>query len=384
MASQRNQAERSGSAKTKTTRGRANGQRKGQLARNGNKKENGTRYDDGEITKRNARMKLASKTDPLSMCAKLYAIAAVDPWGCPEPPCVPDNVNLPSFKFAARNRGTIQTGAAGSVGFVSVSPYNMVQQNNPSVWSTNTAFTGTATSTGAGVGSNPSDSPFPRTVFVKSSTNVSQTYRIVGAGIRVRYTGPEQFRSGQVICYSAPGNQVIPDGITGPTLLNSRNATTAVCDREWHSVVWKPASPTDLDYFDLDSVNSNANIGRIDDNSGCLLVFVTGVNGNCAFEFEAVTWFEVLGAQLPGLTPSHSDATGLAAVSSARGVVNSSSSISDNVVSFMGATYDALTHMSGIVTPALPALMGFARRLATDALTTSGISLGSTLTLGNW
>lgn len=378
MASQRNQAERSGSAQTKTTRGRVDGQRKGQS----------TVYkgvsDQERLKFKKAKQDYESmqrKSDPLSMCAKLYAIAAVDPWGCPEPPCVPDNVNLPSYKFAARSRGTMATG--GTCAFIQYSPYNMIQSTNAAVWYTNSTFNTTVTAnSGTTITTAISDSTFGAAFFNKSNAN--NTWRLVGAGVRVRYIGPEQYRSGQMIMYSSPGNAGIGNGIGGPELLNNRNTTTAVCDREWHSVVWKPSDPTDLDYFDIHGVTSGQPIGRVNDASGTAMVFLTGLNTNCSFEYEVVSWFEVVGPLISGLTPSHSDATGLAAVSSARGVVNSGGSVTDSVTSFMSATYDALTHMSGLIMPSAPRLLGFAKQLAAQALSTSGSSLGETLSLGSY
>ena len=49
----------------------------------------------------------------------------MNPWDMDRPPCIPDLITLPSYKFGARARGTFQIGTAG-VGFVAISPYTGV------------------------------------------------------------------------------------------------------------------------------------------------------------------------------------------------------------------------------------------------------------------
>lgn len=318
--------------------------------------------------------------DPLSKCSKLYAIAAVDPWGCSEPPCIPDSINIASYKFGARVKGTFQTG--GTVAFCGISPYNMIQNTDPCVWYTQSTFAGTQTAwSGPGVFTNASDSNFTSAQFTQTGSN-TRTFRLVGCGLRVRYIGPEQYRSGRMIIYRSSANTGIAAGYFAGNLTVNRDSVTAVVDREWHTVVWRPVLPADLAYADT-ALPLGTRIGRADA-SPIQMMFIEGVNSNCAFEYDAIAWFEVTGSELPAITPSHSDITGFSAVEAARGLINQAGSIADTVGDFVSRVYEGLTVMSGFVTPTMPYLMKYAGNLAREALSTSGHGMGQTLGMGRW
>lgn len=318
--------------------------------------------------------------DPLSKCAFNYAQAAVDPWGVEDPPCVPDEINLPSFKTAVRARGTFTTG--GSLAFAALYPYNAIKSDYSIVINTLSNYTENLIQYQAGTVNVFSDSPFTAASFVVPSNGPAATGRIVGAGLRVRYIGSELNRGGQYILYRAQANSLIRAGTSVTQLLSDRNTVTAPVDREWHSVVWKPATMNDIAYANVGEPGSTTIVSYTSPSMG---IFVSGtLPTGSVFEYDAVEWWEITGPNLSNLTPSHTDVTGFAAVQSARGTINQAGSITDTVSSFMGSVYKGLTMMSGVVSPAAPYVMEFAKQAAMKTLQNSGNGLGQTLSIGHW
>lgn len=144
-----------------------------------------------------------------------------------------------------------------------------------------------------------SDSPYSST-----SPGLFREYRLVGAGIRVRYIGTELNRSGRVILYRQPGKTGIPSVTNGQTFLSNRSAATAPSTRSEECVTYVPASPSDLFYIPTDDYFKNPT----------LLIYVDGAVPGTSYEFELVQYFEFVGTNLPMTSKSHSDPVGMAAV----------------------------------------------------------------------
>jgi len=286
----------------------------------------------------------------MSECAKLYVHALLDPWEVPSPPCVPDNLTLPSYKYAARCRTNFVIGLQG-VGFVVVDPY-VFASTQPCLGITAASYPlNTVDINSTEVTYTSSDSSFPLTGYSPTSS-IHWVSRIVGFGVRVRYVGSEMSRSGQVVAFREASNDggLLLNPVTIATLLASRESVTVPADRKWHSAVWRPAAPRDITYYD-DFVG----FSDVDPAMGLV---VTGATPGTSFEVDAVGWYETIGSSLPMLSRSHSDPLGMATVSASLSETQPTATPSQTVASFIrGATSIAQESLSfvGAVKPVVKA-----------------------------
>lgn len=282
----------------------------------------------------------------MSQCSKLYATALLDPWNVQGNPCIPDNITLPSYKFAARSRGNFIIGEGG-LGWVAVNPYAFVTNTNNSVIYTNNLYTETDYDPSAtGVTTSLSDSNLPQASFV-----ANYLMRVVGFGIRARYVGAEMSRSGQVISYRQATNSAIPEPSNPSALLQNRETSTIPADRKWHECLWKPSAPTDLAY----------SITALNESAYSQSIMVVGGDPGTSFEYDIMGWYEVVGSQLPFLTRSHSDPIGLSVVNSALSThqptnsnsfadfVRSATEIANESISFIGAMKPVFSAVSSFL-----------------------------------
>jgi hypothetical protein len=168
----------------------------------------------------------------------------------------------------------------------------------------------------------------------------------------VRYTGNELNRGGSVIIYRSNNNESVGYPLTASVMLQNKECVTVPVDREWHYNVYKPTSaPGDVGYeFIVSNVYPN-------------MIMIQGATAGMSFEYDWVTWFEVIGAQVPNLTPSSSDPLGLAVVKSASAVnqpVNTPSqnwsNFLDEVSTIAGDTLSFIGRGIGAVAPIVPFL----------------------------
>lgn len=236
----------------------------------------------------------------MSECTKTYAKALVDPWGVNSAPCVPDNITLPSYKVGYFARGTFTVGTLGD-GWIVMNPYSGMGSSS-SLLATSSAYPANDfTPAAPGTFTNSTNSPYAIGVFAPLG---GMKVRLVAAGIKVRYIGPELTRSGRVIEYRHPTNLGIPAD-TFANLLKNRETQPGPVDRQWHYVIWRPAVPDDLAYFDTTSVTG----------AYCLLFAVQGCPPGAAFEYDAMFHYELIGDAAANSTPSHSDPLGMAVIS---------------------------------------------------------------------
>jgi len=241
----------------------------------------------------------------ISQCTRDYAAALIDPWNMERPPCIPDFIVLPSYKVGFRARGTFAIGTNG-VGFVTINPYAVANTGGGGATSvagtyTDTTYTGTTYALFGATGVNQyiNDSSF---ITGNVGPNGIQ-YRVVGCGLKCRYTGIEFNRGGRVIAYRNPTNQDAPGGATGSDFLNNRETQISPSDRKYHYVCFRPAIPTDVTYS-----------GVINSGAAPMLLYIDGGAPGTSYEFDAIWWYECIGSLLPARSRSHSDPIGLAAV----------------------------------------------------------------------
>jgi hypothetical protein len=134
-------------------------------------------------------------------------------------------------------------------------------------------------------------------------------YRLVAAGIRVRYIGTDFSNQGRLVLYRQQGNGAIP--ITG--VVNASNflqddyAVSVPISRKSEYIYYIP------DGAQLLSFQSDSFF-----NTGNLYQYIIWIDGGStatpqSWEFEAVSYFEMTGSTLP-LTKSEADPVGFAGV----------------------------------------------------------------------
>lgn len=299
------------------------------------KKKLRQRYKEG-VSRKDGKM--VKSLGSLSDCTRDYALALMNPWEMDKPPCIPDLITLPSYKFGARAKGTFTIGTAG-VGFVAISPYTGVGKpasgsGQYHIYYTSSTFAlNTYTDVGGVLGLNAT---YDDTNLL--SDNISRKgfqFRTVGCGVKCRYIGSEINRAGRIVEYRQPNNQAITVGSTAQDLLLNREAQTAPNDRKEHYVQFRPANQADLYYQD-----------QVLFQNPTMVLFVEGGVAGQSFEYDAVWWFECTGQLLPGLTRSHSDPMGIAAVHGALPLhqpvgspAQNSKSFMDNVVDFAKSSF---------------------------------------------
>jgi hypothetical protein len=273
----------------------------------------------------------------LSPCVRQYAKTLVNPFVIPkEPPCIPDLHSSPSTKFSCWSKGVFNSGTNG-FGYIVFDPWLFIVNDLNSltdgvqnvglyatnatndVYSvvTNTLFGDAQTRWNAYV----SNSPYQKSDFI--GTNAADEtvslakYRVVAAGIRIRYVGATLTNQGELLAAREATNDDIPDRYTFQQLLGWQNSTTGslkTFSKKWWSCIYVPATPDDYTY---DSLLSNypedaPSLSR--QSHKCMVIAIDGANTTtpAAISFQAFAHYELIGA--PQRTLSHSDIAGLSTV----------------------------------------------------------------------
>lgn len=149
------------------------------------------------------------------------------------------------------------------------------------------------------------------------NSNTDRQFRLVSAGIRVKYIGSNLYNSGRVTLYRDQGND--PIQISGTTTSNgflTNNYAIAVpVSRGTQSVTYAPSNASEFSYQNMDLTYALTPLALVD---YCLICYIDGAQlapNQQSWEFEAVANFEGIGANLT-LTPSFSDPVGLGATMS--------------------------------------------------------------------
>jgi len=254
---------------------------------------------------------------------------------------VPTMPSYPSHKAMGFIRGTGYIGQKG-VGWVALIP--TVAKNNPGVYYTAADYNYEQTSQPAndGVGGtdiNPvlatfSNLPYDATQVVNSSgpPQADISGRIVSAALRMRYTGTELNRSGNIYAYADPDNNNTLGGQRSGTVpgsgytvsdLSTKEATE-ICSvsKRYTQVVILPGNSINLDYNipqaqDVKKLFPYYNGENVIDNGTKVgqapaVIMITGIPGQ-SFYFEAIVHVEYQG---PGvaqslMTESRADIVGL-------------------------------------------------------------------------
>jgi hypothetical protein len=209
-----------------------------------------------------------------------------------------------------------------------------------------------------GVNVAKSDSNFTYSALKGADVTVANQIRLVGAGLRIRYTGTTLNQGGRCVLYRDRGNNSIGTSSqsTMSSFLKDKSYVSSTTSRSWKEITYLPDNPNLLGYQDYRVFDGN-NVqyddeGTILSRSGfnhyCMIGFVDGAVASNSFEYDTIALFEMIGTNLPSSTKSPGDPAGFAAVtSSIPSVIPEGSTSLYNTV--MQGITSAITSMTPVV-----------------------------------
>lgn len=275
--------------------------------------------------------KVATKT-PLSECLLLYAQASIDPFTkLTKPPCIPDEICVPSFKFQAKVETDMHVGTTG-LGFVAVCPWAMFNNNLGAIGaSINSAVVVTTAASTLGVVTIDSLEAINGNIFgynsnspFSSPTADDTPMRVVSAGVEIMYTGQLMDQSGAITVLQWDGLGYVPAGTTVSAVRQNPRASTCANSKDNRCYVsYYPTDPKYLAY--KPSTEFLASNTGDHGNNHPLLIVVSGAEPGITFMVRVIAHFETQITNL-NATPSESDPIGYPAFMSARSQLLPSSS----------------------------------------------------------
>jgi hypothetical protein len=244
----------------------------------------------------------------LSECSERYLKALTAPFDfLSSDVCVPDLYDTPSQKVRTRQRGILQTGTAG-IGFVEMDVFYAAIKDVGSIMRSDATFTGDSFADPSDVGTQESLNTQALYNLAQLGPGESQIqFRVVAAGLRVRYNGTELNKAGNSIPFSHPTNQPIK-GISAADALSYNEIEQYAVTRAWKQVTWVP---TKASHYEYQSSNANFSL-TLGSNGNTIGIMVSGPAANF-WDWEAVLYVEYTGA-VANVTPSHSDISGMSAI----------------------------------------------------------------------
>jgi len=286
----------------------------------------------------------------MSKCAIEYLKVQYDPWNLKTSPCIPDTIQLPSYKFSTHLRSTFSTNANG-FGWIVMNPYVPSSSATNAGGPANTNYLApiwASTSTGASV-QIPIDRFADRTQLASGITaagaapfywpsgitaaqvennlngnDFTYNWRPVGGGIKVRYTGRADAQSGNYTIFSDPGNNstLYSWAINSPpgsaansgTMLGLEEAAFTSIGLEEIAVTHHPKAKFDLEYSDNWYNSAGAAFYSNGQDTALyhtMAILIEGAPANTSFAFDAIMHWEMVGRGLPARTASEADTIGL-------------------------------------------------------------------------
>lgn len=279
------------------------------IARAPVKKSYRKNYRNKRYSKVQRRAMLSPNRLTIAPCTAHYFKALHDPFNTPAGVCIPDGqFPLPSQKAFATLKGQFQCGTTG-YGFIAFGPTGANNASSISVSSsTSVANAATLFSAYTNVGTGVF-STLPYTIG-DIATNSDISVRIVAAGVRVRYAGAEQTRSGIIAGYEDQDHLNAFARESFNTLLAqvSSQSRRPSGDGNWDMTVCYsgPTAPNMVDFvnqtYPIKPVAGGPDVTPI-------MIAIQGAAGD-SYEFEASVHVEYIGRKASGKTPTHSDNTG--------------------------------------------------------------------------
>jgi hypothetical protein len=250
----------------------------------------------------------------LSPCSVHYLQALEAPFELTSGACIPDLHAVNSKKTRVLSRGTFATGATTGVGWIIVNPW-CNESDGILGYKTSSGNTGTAATTFAS-GAGTAGNLFTGAKFPYSSGDISLgvEHRVVGVGLRVRYTGIELYKGGRAVMMRQPDNLTMLGKESVDSLFSYQQAKTFPVSTEWTQVVFKPVKPDEYEY------SGSPSTAQGQTTTYTLAFGVTGTAGptdsSAIFEYEIISHLEYVG-KIDGLTLSHTDLIGMSHVRNA-------------------------------------------------------------------
>lgn len=244
---------------------------------------------------------------PDRSCVVHYAQALRNPFGTDEAVCLPTDLAIPSQKMKLVLQGTMEVGT--QIGFVNFNPYNAFNSAATNtihaiVASTSAYTLGTITNDSSATGVTANDFTQSPYTPADSSSSTGVNVRVVAAGLRVWYAGPELSRAGTYFALRDPNNTSL-FGLSVDAMGAFQNIMVERVTNEPIEIVHRPSRVQDFAF------NFH---GSADSNSICVAVRAAP---NDKFAYKAVVHVEFVGGtarRIQGLTKSHSDVVGLSQV----------------------------------------------------------------------
>ena len=287
----------------------------------------------------------------LSKCATIYGTALCRPFAwldtmgkgkdkisrtsAMESPCIPMFPAIRTRKFYAFVRGNMGIQTATNHGCISFAPWRLANNNatntcvsSPVIYSTgataiadatfNELDTGTAW-TGGAVSLN---TDYTTASLVVNSSGQGVKYRVVGAGLRIKYTGAPLSRQGLVHAIEEPDHYSL-SGLSVTEIGKYDNYYSEQLSNGWHTLTYTPVQQEEFE-FEKDPM---ANVTWSTDPRAKHFIgfIITGVSPTAtgdSFQYEAVVHYEAIGSLVKGKTETMIDPIGTAAVLNAVKVDN--------------------------------------------------------------
>jgi hypothetical protein len=235
----------------------------------------------------------------LSECGTKYAGARIDPWGTPAGACVPDVTAHTTARHKVWVRGTFHIGTEG-VGWIALEPLSTPFSDAIS------AVHSTASSTGTTFSNVLSNVSNKHTNAPYATTSNQIAARVVGCGIRIKYSGPQLDAAGSMYGLNEPdGNSIGGMGVSELASYEESGALTVDTRRKWAELLWTPRDENSYQFLTASNPSSQPKIQ--------MGFIVDGLPAGTTFNYEITAHVEYIGP-VTGKIPSHVDPLGQAAI----------------------------------------------------------------------
>lgn len=244
---------------------------------------------------------------PLSKCATDYAISLADPFTGPLA-CVPTYPAVLTRKLRVYAKGTFSTGTTG-FGFIVFDPSYGIANDQTFVLASDALYGGVTIIGAVGTTAYLSNSDYQAADLGSGPNQI--VFRVVSGGLRIRYIGTELNRGGQVCGLTDPNHNSLLTRTFG-SLSGEEQSRLFPVNREWITLLYRPFLVGDTEF-----ANSLVGTTPLDPSFYMGYALQSPTAGPCVFEFEAYSTYEAQGRNVRGMTASHVDPTGYAAVHTA-------------------------------------------------------------------
>lgn len=252
----------------------------------------------------------------LSQVTAEYVRALANPFTAP-PASIPSYPALLSKRQVSFVRGSFVVPSGSPIGFVVCDP-SLASANDQTclVTSSSTYALTTIQVSAANVVTATSNSEYTAAQINTAGANTLQ-YRVVAAGLRVRYSDTELNRGGSVLALHHPQHLSLagfPPGATGgytiAQLESYQETRRFPATRNWTTVLYKPVDNSDLNFFDAIPSNNNEQF--------FMAIAVQGdASAATTWDYEFYVQHEFTGSTVRGKTQSAVDFVGFSAAHTA-------------------------------------------------------------------